>query len=74
MPVKNGGRKRGGLGKRAKGQVDVGVGGSCLQGSVALYMLGWVMTHPYCMGEMKQAKQFWDLSSLLKESMVRCWR
>ena len=73
-PVKNGGRKRGGLGKRSKcnGQLDVGVEGSsgCVQGSVAMDMLIWIMAHPYCMGEMKQARQFWELTSILKASMV----
>ena len=74
VPLKDGGRKRGGLGNRSKcnGQLDVGVEGSsgCVQGSVAMDMLIWMMAHPYCMGEMKQAKQFWELTSILKTSMV----
>ena len=68
VPVKNGGRKRGGLGKRSKSKEQSG--GSSVQGSLALDMLSWMMAHPYCMGELRQAKQFWELSSTLKESMV----
>jgi hypothetical protein len=31
-------------------------------------MLIWMMAHPYCMGEMKLTKQFWELTSILKTS------
>lgn len=71
-PVKNGGRKRGGPGKRSKSKEQSGGGGdSGLQAAVlALDMLEWLMAHPYCMEELKQTKQFWELSSVLIESLV----
>ncbi|KAL5508894.1 hypothetical protein EMCRGX_G004156 [Ephydatia muelleri] len=71
VAVKNGGCKRGGLGKRSNSKEQTGGGeeGS-VQGPLAPDMMSWVLAHPYCMGELKHAKQFWELSSPLKESMA----
>eukprot|EP00731_Ephydatia_muelleri_P012779 Em0007g89a len=75
VAVKNGGCKRGGLGKRSNSKEQTGGGeeGS-VQGPLAPDMMSWVLAHPYCMGELKHAKQFWELSSPLKESMMKMHR